>query len=402
MKTKMLGLFALAGMLLATSCSNDTADPYLSNNDLVDVSFSIGLERGLGMRATTDGDGSGKTTRISDGTRATDLFFALCDKDGNLIQFTPTQNGNPISNKNTEDLPKNVYKVSVKDLDMIISDDETKDKGFTFKCELVKGLEYTLVFWAQSEDADKYYDLSNFPTVNINYDGEDNHNNNDEMRDAFCKSHTFVVPSMATATAQTLILTRPFAQINVGVESDAWDEYEGNQIKTSSITIKNAVNSFDILKNKAVTGENALCSVEYTEAIIPADITSLSDVSISDDNRKLFVDINKNGTIEATEKFYWISMCYILVPDDNDSDSENTYTTTLESLSFKAFKEDKNEARAFVIPENAMTNVPVKRNYRTNIIITKKAIEEKYANVDLTIELDRGYNEDDYNGPEFK
>lgn len=71
-KKLFLGMFAAAGMLLATSCSNDELDVVQSGNE-AQVTFSLGLEGGIATRA------------ISDGTGADVLMYAVFDKDGKRI-----------------------------------------------------------------------------------------------------------------------------------------------------------------------------------------------------------------------------------------------------------------------------------------------------------------------------
>ena len=56
MKTKkMFVMFAVAGMLLATSCSNEDSLELSGNKAL--VTFSIGLENAMNTRAISDGSG---------------------------------------------------------------------------------------------------------------------------------------------------------------------------------------------------------------------------------------------------------------------------------------------------------------------------------------------------------
>lgn len=71
-KKLFLGMFAAAGMLLATSCSNDELD-VAQSGDEAQVTFSLGLEGGIATRA------------ISDGTGADVLMYAVFDKDGKRI-----------------------------------------------------------------------------------------------------------------------------------------------------------------------------------------------------------------------------------------------------------------------------------------------------------------------------
>ena len=71
-KKLFLGMFAAAGILLATSCSKDELDMVQSGNE-AQVTFSLGLEGGIATRA------------ISDGKSADVLVYAVFDKDGNRL-----------------------------------------------------------------------------------------------------------------------------------------------------------------------------------------------------------------------------------------------------------------------------------------------------------------------------
>ena len=53
-KKLFLGMFAAAGMLLATSCSNDELDVVQSGNE-AQVTFSLAAEGGIATRAISDG-----------------------------------------------------------------------------------------------------------------------------------------------------------------------------------------------------------------------------------------------------------------------------------------------------------------------------------------------------------
>lgn len=58
-KKLFLGMFAAAGMLLATSCSNDELDVVQSGNE-AQVTFSLAAEGGIATRAISDGTGAKK------------------------------------------------------------------------------------------------------------------------------------------------------------------------------------------------------------------------------------------------------------------------------------------------------------------------------------------------------
>ena len=183
-KKLFLGMFAAAGMLFATSCSNDELD-VVQSGDEAQVTFSLGLEGGIATRA------------ISDGTGAKKLVYAVYKLDAD---------GNPV-----------LQKVVGSNNDSQFVDVEAFDGGLTetVSVTLAKGQTYQVAFWAQNPNCTAYTttDLKN---VTIDYAGL----NNDETRDAFFKAETFTVTGNADID---VVLKRPFAQINVGVTEDDWN-----------------------------------------------------------------------------------------------------------------------------------------------------------------------------------
>ena len=80
-KKLFFGMFVAAGMLLATSCSNDELEVAQSGNE-AQVTFSLGLEGGIGSRA------------ISDGTGAKKLVYAVYNANGELINTIANADAN--------------------------------------------------------------------------------------------------------------------------------------------------------------------------------------------------------------------------------------------------------------------------------------------------------------------
>ncbi|MCH5306457.1 MAG: hypothetical protein J1E37_00150 [Prevotella sp.] len=380
MKTKLLGMIAAAGMLLATSCSQEQTETYLSQNDLVDFSISVGVEGGVSSRTSArraDGEG----TTFSDGTRATELYFAIYDSNNKLYKATFTfDNGitaESVSSSATDD--PLYYKASV-------------TFPFTFSCQLVKGMDYKIVFWAQSKDAEKYYDLSAFPVVEVKYKDESGnfHANNDEMRDAFCVSYP--IKASSVGNAHTIVLTRPLSQINVGVTDKAWDILlttgtgdpidKETQVEklVSSMIIENAATKFDVRANDIV--KNNVTKVEYQPAKIPSLIEELDEKTVTDN----YLNVNLNlANGPEKKKFYWVSMCYILANDETKTEDGTTYGTVIDELNINICDKFKHD----------LQNVPVRRNYRTNILFD----EDWWVTQQYEINLDRAYD-DDYNGTE--
>ena len=288
-------MFAMAGVLLATSCSNDELETAQLGNE-AQVTFSLGLEGRIATRA------------ISDGKSADKLVYAVFDEDGNRIT--------------------GIEQVTKEDVDFPTTETLTLAKGQTYK----------VAFWAQSSKCSAYTVNSNM-NVEVSYE---NATNNDEDRDAFFKTVTVEVTG---STSIDVELKRPFAQINVGVETDDWTAAvaSGVTIQQSSVVIKNAATSINLLTG-AVSGST---EVTYSLAAIPTE--------------ELKVDTDKDGNISASETYHWLSMSYILV---NDGNGDGAQKTTLEGLEFTFKPKTGND----ITLKNGLTSVPVQRNWRTNIL----------------------------------
>ena len=311
-KKLFLGMFVAAGMLLATSCSNDELDVVQSGNE-AQVTFSLGLEGGFATRA------------ISDGTGAKKLVYAVYKLDAD---------GKPV-----------LQKVVGSNDDSQFVDEEAFDNGLTETVEitLAKGQTYQVAFWAQNPDC-AAYNTDDLTAVSVDYNAAVN---NDELRDAFFKTEEFTVTG---STSIDVELKRPFAQINVGVTKEDWDAAvaSGITIAQSSVVIKNAADKINLLTG-AVQGD---AEVTYTLNGIPAE--------------ELKVDADGDGTKEA---YHWLSMSYILVNDTHTTDEDSDGTigdnrTTLNSLQY-TFEPENGNSIAFA---EGLNNVPVQRNWRTNIL----------------------------------
>ena len=303
-KKLFLGMFAAAGMLFATSCSNDELDVVQSGNE-AQVTFSLAAEGGIATRA------------ISDGTGAKKLVYAVYNASGELIET-----------------------IANTDVNGQIVDNSAFDNGLTenVTITLAKGQQYTVAFWAQNPNCTAYTttDLKN---VTIDYAGL----NNDETRDAFFKAETFTVTGN---TEIDVVLKRPFAQINVGVYQTDWDaaKASGIEIEKSKVTIENAATSINLLTGE-VGGEQ---TVEYGFDIIPAQFVT---------PETLDVDLDKDGT---KENYVYLSMSYILANDETTGYAK----TALEDLDFTFAPISGNNINF----SEGLNAVPVQRNWRTNII----------------------------------
>ncbi len=257
-KNLLFVAFVAASMLFTTSCSNDELVGVESGNEAT-VSFSLGVENGVGSRA------------ISDGLKAKKLVYALYNAEGNLI-------------KTIKDADANGQFV----------DTEAFKGGLNHKVyvTLAKGQTYTAVFWAQS-NACEAYTTTDLKNVTVTYGAA---LNNDENRDAFFAAKEFKVTGHEEID---VTLKRPFAQINLGVTDEDWDAAVASEIdiETSKVVIKNAATQINLLNGEV----NGLTEVEVTYDFAATPKSS---------NEVLKVDLNKDGT---AEDYHYLSMSYILV-----------------------------------------------------------------------------------------
>ena len=268
-KKLFLGMFAAAGMLLATSCSKDELD-VVQSGDEAQVTFSLAAEGDIATRA------------ISDGKTANKLVYAVFDSEGNPLSVFDVDNDGTYEHQKTE----------------TISDIVTTPHEVTIT--LAKGQTYQVAFWAQNESCTAYK-TSDLRNIEVLYGGL----NNDETRDAFFKTETITVKGNEERKIE---LRRPFAQINVGVTEADWNAAvaSGVTISESKVVIKNAAKYIDLL-----TGEvNGEVEVEYGFSAIPTDPAILE------------VDVDRDGAIQDDEKYKYLSMSYILTSAER---------TTLES-----------------------------------------------------------------------
>ncbi len=186
---------------------------------------------------------------------------------------------------------------------------------------LITGKTYDLLFWAQSEGTEAYSVSLQDQTLTVDYDKI---LANDDNNDAFYAFRTFTING---ALNETIDLYRPFAQVNVVTNDANLSQDKSFEVEKTSLKarVANVLNFAD----GTVTGE---AEVLYAAHDVPT------------------------GTLENfSQKGYdtYLSMNYLLV-------GANQTTTNCE---FAVYEAGKTEATNRI----PVANVPVKRNYRTNI-----------------------------------
>jgi len=292
MKIKNLfSMLAMAGMLFATSCSQDEAIGGAAAGDFVDATFTIGTADGMGTRA------------IGDGTTVDMVACAVYDA------------------YNKEELPALRKYVPI------------NGKTATYSVRLAKGKNYRVAFFAYNAAANAY-DVTDLKNIVV----KDGQLSNVEGRDAFTAYYDVEEGKTMNTFTEKVTLYRPFAQLNLGIDDteleDAADA--GLVISKSKIVVSNVYGAFSAYEDKVVgtTGE-----MTFGLNAIPTE--------------KLKVTVDG-----VTKEYNYLALNYLLV---GDNDSEKTLTDV--DFVWESSNGDSNAESV-----TTFLNIPVQRNYRTNIV----------------------------------
>ena len=234
---------------------------------------------------------------------------------------------------------------------VITSEDEVNfvNKQATISLKLAKGKTYDFLFWADSygKDAEENPYTVDFgtQTLTVNYD---NALSNDESRDAFFGKATVEVKG---AVSQNITLKRPFAQLNIGTNDMTAAQTAGLNTGAlqSSVKVSGIFSSMNLM-----TG----IPDPSTSTVVTFELNDIPDESFTVDGRT----------------FHYLALNYLLVSDQKG----------LVNCEFKYSDGATTETRT-------IDNVPVQRNYRTNIFGSLLT-----GSVDLGITIDPNFDGADY------
>ena len=311
---KRIFYFILAAVLCVAACHK--VDHIEQVGKKGEVAFSVTLP------------GSISTRSISDGEKALKLYYATYTDSGKMIEsLSNTSDGVTISGKTA-----------------------------SIRLQLVKDLNYDVVFWAQADECDAFTFNWADAQMTVDYNGAAN----DDYRDAFyaVRQDLKVTDGLLNETVE---LYRPFAQINFGSADyqsvvDYYDQASVDAGMQSALVSAEVPNTLDLL-TEALGTETA--AADFRLSAIP------------NDPRLLEV----NGV-----EYKYVSMNYVLAP-------KGTAPAMLSSITASFQYTAGNINRTVEVK-----NVPYLRNHRTNIIgnfFTETAI--------LDIEIDENFNDPDYN-----
>ena len=210
----------------------------------------------------------------------------------------------------------------------------------TISLQLTTGKEYDFVFWADAPGDNVYTFNSENQTVTVNYA---NAENNTDNLDAFFGQKKALKVSGNMSISQEL--RRPFAQINIGTDDFDAAAAAGYTVSESTIGVA-TYKTLNLLSGEVSDPVTAT----FVKKPIPTEDSKFS--------------VN-------SKDYKYLSMSYVLVPKD---------------------KETVDIAFDYTLTNRTFTNVPVQRNYRTNIygsLLTNTA--------DFKVVIVPGFNDPDYN-----
>ena len=321
MKKLFYPVFALATMAMTTSCSDELENGTVTNSNEATVSFNLQLENAVGSRAA------------GDGTIATELHYAVYKANAdNAI-------GTEIPALRSEG------KVTI------------EGQKATVQLTLVKGQTYNFLFWAQHPNGEDYYTID-FANGDIKVKYDDNKKDaNDEKRDAFYKVQKNV--KITGPIEETIVLKRPFAQVNIGTKIGSLAD-----AKTAAVWIKQS----DLTISDVATKLNA-----YSGAVSEQVEVKFDAAAIMEQNK-----YDKEGELKDVDQqnYEYLAMNYILVNDtqkdaETDKNGVEGDTKATVNATFNIWGSQISENGALdTTPINTfeIPNIPVQRNWRTNII----------------------------------
>lgn len=246
-----------------------------------------------------------QTRAIAQAENADIVYFEVWNSDWTKKLPVQDKNGNPFNSAKVTDRKANI------------------------ELTLVADQTYNFLFWAQNE-ACGAYDVTDLKNVKIKYDVMADPQGKDDSFDAFYKADTIKVNG---AVNETVVLYRPFAQLN----------FATNRMKTSfgdvvlgdsEVTVKGLATSFNTIKGVGEI-ENEPATVTFKANGLATDVAGNTEM------------LKTNGG-----EYTWLTMDYMLMKDKSDLvEVEASFDLGMD-----------------VPVEHKIANVPLKKNYRTNII----------------------------------
>ena len=210
---------------------------------------------------------------------------------------------------------------------------------YSVRMRLVSNVKYNFVFFAQKSGSYAY--SADKKTITIDYSAIPA--NNDAYDAFYARINNYTVPGVFS---QNVTLHRPFAQINFGSAKADYEAATASQVAfdatlKTSVTVNQAPSVLNLLDGSVSTPVNAV-------------FQSSAYMGSADASSTLTVD---SSVFPGAAPVRYIGMVYILAASDAAS------TATKVTLSYSGSQ----NGNAFSSSRD-VTNVPVRSNYRTQIV----------------------------------
>ena len=192
----------------------------------------------------------------------------------------------------------------------------------TIALELVNDQNYTVLFWAQVGETNEAYEVRDLTKVTVKSGLKAN------QKDYAAFSGVDFIEADETLAGRTVTLYRPISQINIATTPESLTAFtDPVRLEGSSVTVAGLSNLFNVAKQAA--GAPMTSSYEFSEKAVPTE------------------------TLEVNGKAYtYVAMNYVGFADGLGTPVKVSYVINTTEGNI----------------DNDIENVPVKPNYRTNIV----------------------------------
>ncbi len=240
--------------------------------------------------------------------------------------------------------------------------DRGTDGKFKVTVPMAKNLKYDLLFLAYNED-EPIFDIEGKAAKQINLNElklKSTLSANQESYDAFVG----VLDSHDIQKANTVTLTRPFAQINAVTTADdlAAVKVLKSEVTTSKLVIT-APDTYNVFSGAATNS----VELTYDTSAIIQDYTLANDANAYPKNEKF------------NSEYYYLTLAYVLA-GDNPNATASTHNAT-----FEFYRQNDD-----LVSKLDIVSLPLQRNFRTNVMGSLLTKSEEY-----TISIDANFGEKD-------
>jgi hypothetical protein len=194
--------------------------------------------------------------------------------------------------------------------------------------DLVKDQKFNLIFWAQNASCkDEVYSWTDLKNINVDYSKF-----TEDQKDVYDAFYAVEEDVMGDGQSRTIYLYRPFAQVNFCASEMSTPTLGPITLSGNTVTVSDVATRFNTLTG---LGDAAVKDVSF----------STGDALVSDET------INVGGI-----DFSWVAMNYLLVPCPSVDKPAVNVTVSADFLT------------NFGTVHQTVLNVPIQRNYRTNIV----------------------------------